>query len=176
MSHRYAPLPNANPRSEPPGHSEMDAAFDDSDDEDASESQPLNPSRQSPPSPAPAQTPGTYDFENVDYDYPPPGSPPRPSAFALPNDYGNSNGLVPSFNLDTSAAAERRGWFRRTAASVLPTHYVRRMWGDSPRPSGAIGGGTNNDGVFANVTAKPSPPRRIQDGEHVTIEIQNHHS
>ncbi|EGN92995.1 hypothetical protein SERLA73DRAFT_14218, partial [Serpula lacrymans var. lacrymans S7.3] len=49
---------------------------------------------------------------------------------------------------------------------VLPSHYVQR-WGFVPhRPlTGLVGGGTNNDGVFANVTAKPSTGVVIQDGD-----------
>lgn len=149
---------------------EMAAAFDYSDDEDddnaATESRPLNPISTLPPTPRSTQThvPGTYDFENVDYDYPPPGSPPRPSATALPNDHGNSNGLIPSFELN-STPGPRHMWFQRAAAAVLPSHYVRRLGISIPPPSGPIGGGTNNDGVFANVTAKPSRSIRVQDGK-----------
>jgi hypothetical protein len=160
-SHRYTPLPNG----QLDASNEMEAAFNDSDDEDASDSHPLNPSHQSSPSSTlpTTQHPQSYDFENVDYDYPPPGSPPRPSAVALPNDHGNSNGLIPSFSLDTSAAARRRGWFGRAAASLVPTHYVDLFRPRQPS-TGVIGGGTNNDGVFANVTAKPAVPKRTQQG------------
>lgn len=183
MSNRYAPLPN--PRSDRDAQHEMDAAFgDDSDDEDThniTESHPLNPTPSSPSSdhshpltshPLHIQTaqpttriPGTYDFENVDYDYPPPGSPPAPSAFALPNTHGNSNGFVPSSTLDSTVAVpSRRGWFQTRVAAVLPSHYVQRLGLGPRRPQGAVGGGLNNDGVFANVTAKPTRPRVIQDG------------
>jgi hypothetical protein len=144
----------------------MDAAFDDSDDEgDDSESRPLNPAPTSPrathSSRPSAHIPGTYDFENVDYDYPPPGSPPGPSAVALPNEFGNSNGLVPdTFDVNSAAPGPRRGWFSRTAAAVLPSHYIQRFGMGSRNQ--VIG--NNNDGVFANVTAKPTPPIRVQDG------------
>ncbi|KAJ7507946.1 hypothetical protein B0H11DRAFT_1969429 [Mycena galericulata] len=169
MSGRYGPLPN--PRTDRDIRHEMDAAFDDSDDEgdeyDDSESRPLNPAPTSPPAHTQAHArststhvPGTYDFENVDYDYPPPGSPPRPSATALPNEYGNSNGLIPSFSLD-STPAPRLGWFDRTARAILPSHYVQRFGlGSSQRVVG-----NNADGVFANVTAKPTAPVRVQDGD-----------
>jgi hypothetical protein len=153
----------------------MEAAFDDSDDSDDEgnpESRPLNPIPTSPSTtdeaPAHMHIPGTYDFESADYDFPPPGSPPRPSAIALPNDHGNSNGLIPSFNFDSSAPVPKRGWLKRTAAAVLPSYYVRHF-GLGPRPAGAIGGGTHNDGVFANVTAKPTRTRQIQDGETAII-------
>jgi len=126
-------------------------------------SQPDSPSRTAP---------GTYDFENVDYDYirPPPGSPPGPSSRAFSNDWGNSNGQIPSFNsVSTDAERSRGGWFRRTAQAVLPNHYVER-WGLAPQvPTHAVGGGTSNDGVFANVTAKPQRPMRIQEGDETLL-------
>jgi hypothetical protein len=157
MSHRYAPLPN--PRSNERAQNEMDAAFDDSEDEDelddrnaASESQPLNPI-----APLRPQIPGTYDFENIDYDYPPPGSPPAPSTTALPNEHGNSNGVIPSFSA-VPAVPPGRNWFNRAAASILPSKLANRLGLAPRRPVGVFGGGLNNDGVFANVTAKPSPP------------------
>lgn len=163
MSNRYAPLPN-NPTVDQAADDELEAAFDDSEDEDASESQPLNPNRRPAVQPTiPQPTPGAYNFD-ADYDYPPPGSPPRPSAIALPNDHGNSNGIT-SFTVDTAAHARRGGWFSRTAATVLPTHYVQRFGLGRQVPSGVVGGGTNMDGVFANVTAKPSRPVRVQTGE-----------
>lgn len=175
MSARYAPLPN--PHIDPDAIDEMEAAFDDSDDEDA-HPQPVNSRNgyQSLPNAEPsshgqdgyaAPAPGVYDFENADYDYtrPPPGSPPDPSSRALPNEFGNSNGLIPEFTaVRTDATSTRVGWFRRTAASVLPSHYVQRLGLGPPRPEGPLGGGTGNDGVFANVTAKPSRQVRIQEG------------
>ena len=190
MSARYAPLPN--PHTDPHAIDEMEAAFDDSDDEDDRQT-PLTSRNgyQSLPNAEPvshdhdhddlAHLPGAapaapshaaYDFENTDFDYirPPPGSPPDPSARALPNEFGNSNGLVPSFSevrtdAGSSSGSRRGNWLRRTAASVLPTHYVERLGlGSSDRPQGPVGGGTANDGVFANVTAKPSRQRRIQEG------------
>ena len=152
MSNRYAPLPN-NPNAVQDVSDELEAAFDESNDEDnLTELHPLNPTPNR----------GTYDFE-ADYDYPPPGSPPDPSAIALPNNIGNSNGIT-TFTVDSSALGQRRGWFGRTIASVLPTHYARRLGFSGQVPSGAVGSGSNMDGVFANVTAKPSRPIRVQDG------------
>ncbi|THH12543.1 hypothetical protein EW146_g7596 [Bondarzewia mesenterica] len=170
MSVRYAPLPNSQTR--PHNNAEMEAAFDDSDDDDEpiaqTETRPLNPSSHSH-SPS---TPAAYDFENFDYaSYPPPGSPPIPSSSALPNDYGNSNGLMPSSSqIDQSAYGPRRSWIRRTAASVLPASYVRRWGLDYEQPAGRfVGGGINNDGVFANVTAKPSRPIEIREGDEIYL-------
>ncbi|THV08407.1 hypothetical protein K435DRAFT_10160 [Dendrothele bispora CBS 962.96] len=179
MSNRYAPIPN--PRSDQDAQHEMEAAFDDSDDEEdihnASESQPLTSSHTRTTSISPVtqtpitvsnRLPGTYDFENVDYDYPPPGSPPAPSAIALPNNHGNSNGLIPSFEVDSSRVGPRRNWFQQTLTRVLPTRYQERL-GYSAAPTGAIGGGTSNDGVFANVTAKPSRPRTVTEGDETYV-------
>ncbi|KAM5532287.1 hypothetical protein V8D89_014045 [Ganoderma adspersum] len=190
MSARYAPLPN--PHTDPDAIDEMEAAFDDSDD-DEDDRAPLTsrngyyslPNAEPIPhgrdhqdlghSSAQAATPAAYDFENTNYDYvrPPPGSPPGPSSRALPNEFGNSNGLVPSFSnvrTDTSSGSGRGNWVSRTAASVLPSHYVER-WGlgSSGRPQGPVGGGTANDGVFANVAAKPSRLVRVQEGDDVLL-------
>ncbi|KAJ3566142.1 hypothetical protein NP233_g7183 [Leucocoprinus birnbaumii] len=114
--------------------------------------------------------PGAYDFEReYEYDYPPPGSPPRPSDRALPNDFGNTNGVLPSPPIQPSAP--RRSFVRRIVGSLLPSHYSR-----VPTEAGssrAIGGGTENDGVFANVMAKPQRPRvvRTENGDtHVVPE------
>lgn len=179
MSARYAPLPTQRPSEH--SDDELDAAFNDSDDEldydddnaPVSESQPLNPSRSgrtSPPlsaqnRPPPITIPGAYDFERVDYDIPPPGSPTR----AMANDYGNSNGHIPSYNTDVDFAGDRRGgvrsWFSRAAANVLPSHYVHRLGLGGPSTSAAhVGGGGMNDGVFSNLSAKPERQRLRQTG------------
>lgn len=175
MSNRYAPLPN--PRSDRDAEHEMEAAFDNSDDEDdihnTSETQPLtsstSPSGQAQMPQTPSRIPGAYDFENVDYDYPPPGSPPPPSSFALPNNHGNSNGQIPSFDVDPSVYGPRKNWFQRTLTAVLPSRYAERLGYTRQRPVGAIGGGTGNDGVFSNVTAKPSRPVTVQEGDETYI-------
>ncbi|OSD04301.1 hypothetical protein PYCCODRAFT_1433689 [Trametes coccinea BRFM310] len=204
MSARYAPLPNAHTDPDAINEMEaaFDDS-DDEDDHHHQPRQPVNsrngyqalsnaePEPESPTdddhhpftrhhrgqsTSASGGTQGGYDFENVDFDWirPPPGSPPGPSARAIPNEHGNSNGLIPSFSqirTDASASARRgAGWFRRTAQVVLPSHYVQRLgWAEPERPQGPIGGGTVNDGVFANVTAKPSRGVRIQDGDEVYI-------
>ncbi|KAJ2920105.1 hypothetical protein MD484_g366, partial [Candolleomyces efflorescens] len=170
---RYSRIPNPSERH--PHHDlddEVEAAFDyredDDDDRDPSESQPLNPNASQPapraqaPPPPPVNAPGTYNFEIVDYDYPPPGSPPPLSAHALPNEFGNSNGLVPEFDRDTVPQL-RTPWWKRAATTVLPQSVANRIGISSARPTGHVGGGTGNDGVFANVTAKPTAPVRIQN-------------
>jgi len=166
----YTPLPN--PRSNP--EQEMADAFDLDEDVDdhhsAHESTPLTHNkRQSASHPghvSPTETysiPGAYDFER-EYDFPPPGSPPRPSSRALPNDFGNSNGLLPV--APVQIPKPRASFFRRAMGAILPTHYARvpTTEGHLTRPTG---GGIENDGVFANVTAKPQPSRviRTEDGD-----------
>ncbi|GLB33942.1 putative protein of unknown function (DUF2370) [Lyophyllum shimeji] len=174
MPARYTAL---NSRADHDAQDDMEAAFDyheedEDDDDNNSESQPLNPDPTSPAHirapPANPHPQGTYDFENVGYDYPPPGSPPRPSAVALPNDHGNSNGLIPSF-LPGSVPGPSQNWFKRSAAMVLPTNLAQRLGITHRRPVGAVGGGTNNDGVFANVTAKPTRPVTIQQGDETYV-------
>ncbi|CAE6424539.1 unnamed protein product [Rhizoctonia solani] len=149
---------------------EMNAAFDNEseDEEDVNSHHPSavqtpllshtraqsQPSIQTSTPPIAAPTPqrthhpsGDYDFE---YDYPPPpGSPPRPSALALPNNHGNTNGEIPAFN---AVGPPQPNFFRRALGTILPSHYGR---GYSRVNEGPIGGGMQNDGVFANVSAKP---------------------
>ena len=165
----YTSLPN--PRSNP--EREMADAFDLDEDVDddhpAYESTPLtHNNRQSPLATGHffpreiSSTPGTYDFDR-EYDFPPPGSPPRPSSRALPNDFGNSNGLLPMSPIQVPN--RKVSFFRRAVGAILPTHYARvpTTEGHSTRPTG---GGVENDGVFANVTAKPQPSRVVhtEDG------------
>jgi hypothetical protein len=181
MAIRYAPVPN--PSMDAEAAHEMEAAFDDGRDdsdeeEEPTERQPLRNRAQRSRSPSPTRAgpsatttsalPGAYDFENGAYDLPPPGEPPSPTR-AFANDWGNSNGVVPSPGpaLDTYRTS-RRGWLGRTAAAILPAHYVNRMGLGAPRPIGSVGGGNQNDGVFANVTAKPVRGVRVQDGENLS--------
>lgn len=158
----------------------MEAAFQNSDDEgddyhQDSPNVPLLPthrfSAESYPHPlasshrseSPNNIPGGYDFE---YDYPPPpGSPPPPSALALPNSIGNSNGLLPtSIPTASGPAAPQPSLFRRAFRLFIP--------GRRNEPN-QTGGGQENDGVFANVTAKPALSRvsGAPDGVGVAPEI-----
>jgi hypothetical protein len=156
----------------------MEEAFDlehdmeeDNDAHGAHESTPLTRPTPHSPKPAPpaaaansslqmetsAIPSGTYDFER-EYDFPPPGSPPPPTSQALPNDYGNSNGFLPT--APVAIPKPRRSLFQRVAGAILPTHYQRLPTENhSTRPTG---GGIENDGVFANVTAKPQPVRTVR--------------
>jgi len=175
MSNQYVRIPNQSDR-----HNrlelddEVQAAFDyreedDDDHHDASESQPLNPNASraggatTHPPPPPIQTyqQGSYNFDSVDYDFPPPGSPPPLSATAFPNEIGNSNGYVPEFN-GRAHPPPQQPWWKRAATSVLPEAVGNRLGLSSNRPPGTVGSGINNDGVFANVVAKPTAPTRIQ--------------
>lgn len=158
MSVRYAPIPN--PRTDPEASNELDAAFDDSDDDDdIDESCPLNPQSSRPSVDHNALT---YDFNSpvADWDQPPPGSPPQVTSLALPNSIGNSNGIVPAFTHAITPHVPTTWWTRVTRHVPL--------FGQS-RSSGRariVGGGENNDGVFSNVSAKPTASgTRVQDGQ-----------
>jgi hypothetical protein len=158
---RYAPLPN--PQFAQDAEREMEDAFDltnELDIETTPLTRNLDPDVQASSSSQQQQI-STYDFER-EYDFPPPGSPPSPSAQARPNDYGNSNGLLPASPIDRPQ--QRMTWYRRILGAVLPSQY-QPVATESHR----LGGG--NDGVFANVVAKPQPARtmRTDDGEVIVI-------
>lgn len=128
--------------------------------------------------PAPISGTATYDFERdyeYDYDFPPPGSPPGPSATARPNDYGNSNGLVPSLPLTSrpwpSSQTSRPSFLRRAIGALWPRSQYARVPMDAEASTEASaqsrstprGGGIENDGVFANVMAKPGRAVEVRD-------------
>jgi hypothetical protein len=160
----YAPLPN--PRFAPDAEREMEDAFD-LNNEHHDETTPLtrpagnDAATSSSRQPTLNQIP-SYDFER-EYDFPPPGSPPPPSAEAIPNDYGNSNGLLPSSPVDRPQL--RQPWYRRLLGGILPSQY--QPVATESHDSEPTGGG--NDGVFANVVAKPYPARTLQAGEDEVI-------
>ncbi|KAJ2922880.1 hypothetical protein H1R20_g14263, partial [Candolleomyces eurysporus] len=129
MPAQYARIPNPNSSHDP--ERELEAAFELNDDDE-------------------------QDERPRDYDFPPPGSPPPPTQ-AIANDYGNSNGLVPTSPVAQPSAGP--SFFRRAVGALLPTHYTRLATSDPSRP---IGGGTENDGVFANVMAKPQAGKVVQ--------------
>lgn len=162
-SARYAPLPN--PTSVPDAERELDDAFESDDelDQDHTESTPLvssHPHSARTPHSLNVSIPATYDFErDYEYDHPPPGSPPGPSEVALPNDIGNSNGLLPTSPVQRTTANRPR-FFRRIFGALLPQHYTNVPSEEHTR---TMGGGTDNDGVFANVMAKPTRGVQIQD-------------
>ncbi|KAF8071997.1 metal homeostatis protein bsd2 [Lyophyllum atratum] len=166
-SARYAPLAG------PDADQELHAAFEsDSEDEEdtlntAHESTPLTHAkpttthRTTEDDEPTSSIPGAYDFER-EYDCPPPGSPPAPSSRALPNDFGNSNGLLPSTPV-RSVNRPRPSFFRRAVGAILPSHYVRVPTHESSHASrSVVGAGIENDGVFANVMAKPQPAQVIE--------------
>ncbi|KAI5123441.1 hypothetical protein M0805_006146 [Coniferiporia weirii] len=113
--------------------------------------------------------PGSYDFESVDYDFPPPGSPPRRDRALPNNDWGNSNGVLPSTSVarPRPRAAQGFGWVRR----VLPTRVTGGPVGRGER-RGAVGGG-GLDGVFANVTAKPTAPMQIREEDGIYVQPED---
>lgn len=183
---RYAPIPN--PHTDTTAQDEMEAAFLESDDEDEQEHDDRNHVRaagtnrngysslpnaepESPSSPSrEAGAPQAYDFERADYgeDWarPPPGSPPASTQFFQVQSQGNSNGVIPDFSAVARSAQRRTGgWMRR----VLPQRVAERLGVGSSHVEGAIGGGIQNDGVFANVTAKPSRPVRVTEGDNTYL-------
>lgn len=170
----YSPLPSSGPSLHDPDQELEDAFGSDTEDDAhlAHEATPLTRSTAPQASHNRKLTagshsletsaiPGAYDFER-EYDYPPPGSPPHPSTRALPNDYGNSNGLLPTVPVGPTTDY-RLSFFRRTVGAILPIHYSRVP---SEVPGRIRGGGVENDGVFANVMAKPQIARtiRAEDG------------
>ena len=142
---------------------ELDEAFESDEEDQHDPVATTTPTQSRPPTETPktsSTVPPVYDFErDFDYARPPPGSPPRPSAVALPNDFGNSNGLVPSSPI--AIPIHRPSFFRRAVSTILPTHYTRLPTTEGSSHSRTIGGGTQNDGVFTNVTAKPSGRAQI---------------
>lgn len=148
---------------------EMERAFE--SDEDEREDAPLaqQPERPTPTVRLPGQVQeGAYDFER-EYDRPPPGSPPA-SATGV---FGNSNGIVPSpssvFRPDPPSRRTGPSFFRRAVGALLPQHYAR-VPGHEAQPTVTMGSGLENDGVFSNVTARPTPPRTVED-EHGDIHV-----
>ncbi|KAG6331401.1 hypothetical protein ID866_7687 [Astraeus odoratus] len=187
MPGRYAPLPTQQPSRD--ADRELDEAFasDDEDNDDLQQARQhysLDRAQTGPTQPvqgvaadtssnkAGSDGPGTcapapYDFER-DFDYvrPPPGSPPRPSAAAVPNDIGNTNGILPTSPIDPASGIPRPSFFRRAVGAILPTHYTRLPSSAEGSHSTVWGGGTENDGVFSNVTAKPSASVRTRAGDN----------
>jgi len=151
MPRRYVQIPTQQP------DDELEAVFDASDDEhdDAVVQRPLlSPAqrpRQGSDDDEVSRTPqrptinGRYNFE---YDYPPPpGSPPQDRAEPS-NTWGNSNGVIPDFSDPHTRPRRTIGW-------VSNTWRVLTGW-KRPEPR-VFGGGTQNDGVFGNISARPVP-------------------
>ncbi|KAL1744462.1 hypothetical protein HDZ31DRAFT_64056 [Schizophyllum fasciatum] len=157
MAGRYAPIPTSTD-----AERELDDAFGPDDDADHHETAPLTGRRPADTDhddyhrgeQATSALAGGYDFDReYEYDRPPPGSPPPPSSRALPNDYGNTNGEIPTAPARPAMPRPRFGILRRAMGAILPIHYAPLPQGEGPTQ--VIGGGLQNDGVFANVTAKP---------------------
>ena len=95
---------------------------------------------------------------------------------ALPNDYGNSNGFVPTEPPTRPAFSGngRPSLFRRALGAFLPAQYARLPTNDGDVESGTsgaegsrrvVGGGVENDGVFANVMAKPGRAVQVRNDD-----------
>lgn len=74
------------------------------------------------------------------------------------------SGKISAFYTEESTQSDRL-CLSRVAGSILPSHYVQRL-GYGRIPSGNVGGGTINDGVFANIAAKPSRPVTARDADN----------
>lgn len=172
MSRQYIPLPN--PLHGDPDH-ELEEAFAGSDDEDENDNRNVNrpllsSSTRSQQVVEATRTPITSSHQptvdgryNFDYDFPPAGNPP--THFAAENHWGNTNGQVPTFPSDITPNSSQQGWLSRGWKLVKA---LRR-----PSPSGRlVGGGMENDGVFGNVSARPTlsrPAPPVPSGQSDTI-------
>lgn len=167
--HEYATLPLHRASLSVNAELEMDRAFESDDEEDQhGEATPLNQinssneaasTRISTTSPAP---PGVYDFER-DYEY---TVPAASSPSALPA-AGPAVSATSTQNFATRIGNSftTPSFIRRALGSILPTYYARVPTTEDAQTSRSHvrGGGMENDGVFANVMAKPSAPRTAQD-------------
>jgi len=156
MPRRYVQIPTQQP------DDELEAVFDASDEEhdDAVVQRPLLSSTQrqlqgftdeervdqpqlASGAPQRPTINGRYNFE---YDYPPPpGSPPQERAEPS-NTWGNSNGIVPDFSTPQNLPRRTTGWLSKTWGALT----------GRKRPEPRVrGGGTQNDGVFGNISARP---------------------
>lgn len=155
---RYAPLPVNDDND-----AELNRAFENSDDDDDGDHdhdhtpllpRPIVTQRSPPPAPTPrtAFQPRTIDGRyNFEYDFPPPGSPPR--EFAGPNHWGNTNGVVVSgpINYDPESS---NGWLSRAWTTLTGARNRGREI-----PAHPIGSGISNDGVFSNLSSRPTVAR-----------------
>jgi hypothetical protein len=133
----------------------MDAAFDNSDDEEedngaghhfphaesSAATEPLLRGAHARTNSLARPQPGIYDFE---YDYPPPPGSPTHGAITTTPAFGNSNGLLPLSNAVSRAPSP--SLFERVSRRILPARFQQ----SSQRRE--VGGG--NDGVFGNVVAR----------------------
>lgn len=93
----------------------------------------------------PTTSGGLYNFE---YDFPPPGSPPADLAIA--NTWGNTNGVIISDPVNYNHNS-RGNWVTRTWRTLTGTGRQAVI-----PEAGRVGGGTNNDGVFSNLSSRPT--------------------
>ncbi|KAI9439919.1 metal homeostatis protein bsd2 [Lactarius indigo] len=183
---RYAPLPN--PQTDVDAEREMDDAFDDDDHDNHGETTPLTLHQLRSPVSA-GQLPfrgsshpatNAYDFER-DYDYPPPGSPPSVSALALPNNFGNSNGQLPTSPV---VRAPPQSIFRRAfgclASAVLPAYPQRppeRRRNRTTTPAPSVSVVTDNGDVYMvpEETQQEAPPSYVAASADAAPFLLGHH-
>ena len=158
MPSEYARLPTDDEHREPDLRVNDDQREDDSDDD---ENTPLHFT------PASAHLNKTRDDDDDELDTRIPLSssapaPHVPGAFVTAGDhgplsppitaYGNSNGDLPE--AQPTRGVTRPNMLKRALGALLPSHYVRDR----------RGGGVGNDGVFANIAAKPVQPSASGSG------------
>lgn len=167
--HEYSNLPTHRASLSIHAIEEMDRAFESDDEDQHGEETPLNHTASNdistnvsitttPPTP-----PGAYDFER-DYEYsiPATGGPPSSSTVGTAGSVSTQSRSLSSRFVGSFRAPF---FIRRAIGSILPTHYARIPTVESSASSRphVRGSGMENDGVFANVMAKPSAPRTVQD-------------
>jgi hypothetical protein len=156
MPRRYVQIPTQQP------DDELEAVFEASDDEhddavvqrpllspaqrssrDSDDEERVDQPHQVSRTPQRPTIDGRYNFE---YDYPPPpGSPPRERAEPS-NTWGNSNGVIPDLSNPHTLPRRTTGWLSKTWRAVT---------GQKRPEQRVVGGGTQNDGVFGNISARP---------------------
>lgn len=170
----YTPLPISREPSFDSAEDEMERAFTpDDDDNELTHLAPIEGMAERTMAPTYTnQGAPAYDFER-DYDIPPPGSPPATYSSSHPA-VGNSNGIIPSpsstVRLDSAGRSSRLPFFRRAIGAILPQYYTRLPTSDAESRR-IHGSGVENDGVFANVQAKPARAATTETDENGNIYV-----
>lgn len=151
---QYAPIPSSQADAEDADR-QIEEAFDISEEDNDHDNTPLlarhaevegrTPITSRTPNTRPTTSSGLYNFE---YDYPPPAGSP-PADLAVANTWGNTNGIIVTNPVNYNQN-HRGNWISRTWTRVTGGRQ-----GVDP-DLGRIGGGTNNDGVFSNLSSRPT--------------------
>ena len=167
--HEYAALPSQRASSPTPSEMEMVVfQIDDEEDQDG-EATPLNRVTSDSEvantrSAVATPIPGTYESESNHEEN---STPVTPTSSTLAAAGPALAASLSRQNIKTRLTNFFRGtfFFRKAVGTILPSHYARVPTAEeaqSSRPR-IRGSGIENDGVFANVVAKPTVPRTVQD-------------